>query len=212
MCRLPAMAVRLRRHPIITSITSNVNNDVDTMTKNRGNDRMMSALKRFAADISIRGSSHNLTRDELMDLVYVKFDKIDAEQSRKAAREAMEIEKKKDNADSFAMKDANATKSDTGRRSAPGPTLISVSRPEPQVPRVPTSQRIGTARKDPLPGPATAPGNPDDNNVAGPSATPMARVRKHDMLNLLSDIGRPVKKAEPPAKKPEASRGTSEKP
>ena len=68
-------------------------NNVDATKKDSGNDHMMSALQRFAADIGIGGSSHNLTRDELMDLVYARFDKIDSEQSRKAAREAMEIEK-----------------------------------------------------------------------------------------------------------------------
>ena len=74
-------------------ISPNVGKDENTTKKNSGDDRMMSALKQFAADISIGGSSHNLTRNELMDWVYAKFDKVDAEQSRKAAREAMKIEK-----------------------------------------------------------------------------------------------------------------------
>ena len=74
-------------------ITPYVIKDVDTTKRNSGDDCMMSALKRFAADIGIGGSSHNITRDELMDLVHAKVDKIEAEQSRKAAREAMEIEK-----------------------------------------------------------------------------------------------------------------------
>ena len=68
-------------------------NNVDATKKDSGNDRMMSALQRFAADIGIGGSSHNLSRDKLMELVYAKFDKVDAEQSRRATREAMEIEK-----------------------------------------------------------------------------------------------------------------------
>ena len=45
-------------------ITSNVDSNVDATKKNSGNDRMMSALQRFATDICIGGSSHNLTRDE----------------------------------------------------------------------------------------------------------------------------------------------------
>ena len=54
---------------------------------------MMTALQRFDADIRIGGTSTNITRDELMDFVHAKFDRIDAEQSREAAREAMKIEK-----------------------------------------------------------------------------------------------------------------------
>ena len=67
-------------------ITPNVDCNVDAMKKDSGNDRMMTALQRFAADIGIEGTSKNITGDELMDLVQAKFDKIDAEQSRKAAR------------------------------------------------------------------------------------------------------------------------------
>ena len=198
-------------------ITPNVgNNNVDATKKDGGNDRMMSAL-RFAADIGIGGSSHNLTRDELMDLVYAKFDRIDAEQSRKAAREAMEIEKqvpaRTDNAGNSASGGDNATKSVTGRRSAPGPALVSVPRPEPTIPRVPASKPIEEARRGPLPRSPKAPGNPKKKTIAGSSAMPMARVRSlRDMLSLSADTGRPVKKAEPPAKKPEASKETSEKP
>ena len=59
-------------------ITPNVDNNVDTTKKNSGDDRMMSALQRFAADIGIGGTSTNITRDELMDFVQAKFDTIDA--------------------------------------------------------------------------------------------------------------------------------------
>ena len=195
-------------------ITPNVGNDVDIMKKNSGEDRMMTALQRFAADIGIGGTSSNITRDELMDLVQAKFDKIDAEQSRKAVREAMEIEKqvplKKNSASNSAD---NTTKPVTGKRSAPGPTLVSVPRPEPKALRVPASVPIEETRRVPLPGSPKAPGSPEKNENAGLSAMPMARVRSLlDMLNLPADTGRPVKKADSPAKKPEASKETSKKP
>ena len=178
---------------------------------------MMSALQRFAADIGIGGSSHNLTRDELMDLVYAKFDKVDAEQSRKAAREAMEIEKqvpaKKNSAGNSAENDVNASKPVTGKRDAPGSATVSVPKRKPHIPRVPASQPIEEARRVPLPGSPKAPGNQEKKTIAGPSAMPMARVRSlRDMLSLPADTGRPVEKAEPPAKKPEASKETSKKP
>ena len=191
-------------------------NNVDATKKDSENDRMMSALQRFAADIGIGGSSHNLTRDELMDLVYAKSDEVDA-QSRKAAREAMEIEKqvpaKNGNARNSASGGDNATKSVTGKRSAPAPALVSVPRPKPTIPRVPASKPIEEARRVPLPGSPKAPGNPEKKTIAGSSAMPMARVRSlRDMLSLPADTGRPVKRAEPPAKKPEASKETSKKP
>ena len=92
-------------------------NNVDTTNKKSGEDRKMTALQRFSADIGIGGTSTNITRDELMDLVQAKFDKIDAEQPRKAAREAMEIEKqvptRNDNAGSSASGGDNAAKSVT---------------------------------------------------------------------------------------------------
>ena len=57
-----------------------------------------------------------------MDLVYAKFKKVDAEQSQKADREAMGVDKqvpaRKDNAGSSAITDANATKTVTGKRCA----------------------------------------------------------------------------------------------
>ena len=176
-------------------------NNVDATKKDSGNDRMMSALQRFAADIDIGGSSHNLIRDELMDLVYAKFDKVDAEQSRKAAREAMEIEKqvpgKKNSAGNSAENDVTASKPITGKRDAPGSA----------------SQPIEEARRVPLPGSPKALGNPEKKTIAGPSAMPMARVRSlRDMLSLPADTGRPVKKADPPARKLEASKETSKKP
>ena len=96
-----------------------------------------------------------------------KFNKIDAEQSRKAAREAMKVDKqvpaRKDNAGSSAINDANATKPVTGKRDAPGSARVSVPRPEPQVPRVPASEPIETAGKVPLPASPKAPGNPEKN-------------------------------------------------
>ena len=198
-------------------ITPNVGKDVDTTKKNSGDDRMMSALKRFAADIGIGRSSHNLTRDELMDLVYAKFDKVDAEQSRKAAREAMEIEKqvpaKKNGTGSSAVNDVNASKPVTGKMDAPDSAMDMVPKPKPHIPRVPASQPIEEARRVPLPGSPKAPGNLEKKTVAGSSAMPMARVRiLRDMLSLPADTGRPVKKADPPARKPEASKETSKKP
>ena len=164
-------------------ITPNAgNNNVDATKEDRGNDRMISALQRFAADISFGRSSHNLTRDELMDLVYARFDKIDAEQSRKAAREAMEIERqipaKNDNAGSSASGSDNATKSVPGKRSTPGPALVSVPRPEPTIPRVPASKPIEEARRVPLPVSPKAPENPEKKTIAGSSAMRMARMRQ----------------------------------
>ena len=126
-------------------ITPNMDSNVDATKKDSGNDRMMTTLQRFAADIGIGGTSTNITRDELMDLVQAKFDKIDAEQSRKAAREAMEVNKqvpaRKDNAGSSTMNDANTTKPVTGKRVAPGSARVSVPRPEPQVPRFPLASQ-----------------------------------------------------------------------
>ena len=146
-------------------ITPNVGNDVDITKKNRGEDRMMTALQRFAADIGIGGTSTNITRDELMDLVQAKFDKIDAEQSRKAAREAMEIEKqvpaKKNSAGNSAEYDVNASKSVTGKRDAPGSATVSAPKPKPHIPRVPASLPIEESRRVPLPGSPKAPGNPE---------------------------------------------------
>ena len=55
-------------------ITPNViNNNVDTTNNKSGDDLMMTALQRFAADIGIGGTSTNITRNELMDLVQAKF-------------------------------------------------------------------------------------------------------------------------------------------
>ena len=179
-------------------ITPNVGtNNVDATKNDSGNGRMMSALQRFAEDIGIRGSPHNLTRVELMDLVYTRFDKIDAEQSRKAAREAIKIDKqvpaRNDNPGNSASGGNNATKSVTSKRSAPGPALVSVPRPEPTIPRFPASKPIEEARRVPLPGSPKAPGNPEKKTVAGSSAMPMARVRSlRDLLNLPGDTGRPV--------------------
>ena len=100
-------------------------NNVDTTNENIGEDRMMTALQRLAADIGIGGTSTNITRDELMDLVQAKFDKINATQSRKAAREAMEIEKQESATKNGAGSSAyTTTKSVTGKRSAPGPALV----------------------------------------------------------------------------------------
>ena len=129
----------------------------------------------------------------------------------------MEVEKqvpaRKDNAGSSAIIDANATKPVTAKRDAPGSARVSVPRPEPQIPRVPASEPIETAREVPLPASPMAPGNPEKKTIAGPSAMPMARVRSLlDMLNLPADTGRPVEKADPPAKRPEASKRTSKKP
>ena len=196
-------------------ITPNVkSNNVDTTNKKSGEDRIMTALQRFAADIGIEGISTNITRDELMDLVQAKFDKIDAEQSRRAARDAMEtdtqVPAKKNSAGNSAD---NTTKSVTGKRSAPAPTLVSVPRPEPLALRVPASMPIDDARRVPLPESPKVPGNPENSSSAGPSAMPMARVRSlRDMLALPADTGRPVKQAGPSAKKSEASKKTSKMP
>ena len=127
----------------------------------------------------------------------------------------MEIEKqvpaKKNSAGNSAENDVNASKPVTGKRDAPGSATVSA--PKPHIPRVPASQPIEEARTVPLPGSPKAPGNPEKKTIAGPSAIPMARVRSlRDMLSLPADTGRPVKKADPPAKKPEASKETSKKP
>ena len=174
----------------------------------------MTSLQRFAADIGIGGTSTNITRDELMDLVQAKFDKIDAEHSRRAACEAMatdtQVPAKKNSVGNSAN---NTTKSVTGKQSAPGPTLVSVPQPKPQTLRVPASMPIDEARRVPLPECPKVPGNPENSSTAGLSAMPMARVRSlRDMLVLLADIGRPVKQAGPSAKKSEASKKTSKKP
>ena len=100
------------------------------------------------------------------------------------------------------MNDASATKQGTGKRGAPGSATVSAPKPKPQIPRVPASEPIETARKVPLHASPKAPGNPGKKTIAGPSAMPMARVRSlRDMLSLPADTRRPVKKEDPPTKK-----------
>ena len=101
----------------------------------------------------------------------------------------MEIEKqvpaKQNSAGNSAVNDVNASEPVIGKRDAPDPVLVSVPRPELQVPRVPDRER--PVRFLFLHSPK-ATGNQDRRTVSGSPAMMMAWVQSlRDMLNLPAD-------------------------